>query len=114
MRHPPLSGRVLQDSIVELANTLGWAAVHFRPGRTKDGWRTAVAYQGAGWPDLILVRERVVFVEVKGDGDRLRPEQWEWLHRLEDAAAEVYVWVPADWRCGEVEEVLRRVEGVGG
>lgn len=104
-----MSGKVLQDAIVELAHNLGWLAVHFRNARTADGGHlTAVAYDGKGWPDLTLVRDRMVFFEVKGDGDSLRPEQRVWLDRLERAGQEVYVATPARWLAGEFDGVLAR------
>lgn len=114
MRYPPLNGRDLQDSVVDLAHRLRWAAAHFRNARTKSGAHiTPVAYDAKGYPDLTLVRERVIFAEIKGDGDRLRPDQREWLSVLEAAGQEVYVWTPAEWRSGEVERILRLVGGVG-
>jgi hypothetical protein len=44
----------------------GWRAAHFRPARTAKGWRTPVAADGAGFPDLVLVRRtRIVAAELK-------------------------------------------------
>jgi hypothetical protein len=114
VRHPPITGQQLQDAIVDCAHTFGWIAAHFRPARTAKGYRTPVQYDGAGFPDLVLVRDRVVFSEIKGTGDSLRDDQREWLAALEAAGAETYVWSPAEWRSGEVEAVLRRAEGIGG
>ena len=94
--------------IVASARLLGWRVAHFRPAWTQRGWRTAGSYDAQGWPDLVLVRERVVFAEVKTDRGRLRPEQEGWLGSLRHAGAEVYVWRPEDWTSGEVEDVLRR------
>lgn len=109
MRQPPISGKILQDSIVDLAHRLRWTAAHFRNARTADGRHlTAVAYDAKGYPDLTLVRERVVWIEVKGDGDSLRPEQREWISVLEGAGAEVYVATPRMWLDGELDPVLAR------
>ena len=74
---------------------------------TAHGWRTAGSYDARGWPDLVLVRERVVFAEIKLDRGRLRPEQVVWLKDLRQAGQEVYVWRGLDWTSGAVEEVLR-------
>ena len=75
--------------------------------QTERGWRTAVAADGKGFPDLLLVREQVIVAEIKGDGDKLRPEQEAWLEAFSRAGVPSFVWTPEDWRSGEVERVLR-------
>jgi acetyl esterase/lipase len=92
-----INGRTLQRSIIAEANKRGWRAASFPPVETARGWRTPAGAQGKGWPDIVLVRDRVIYVEVKGDGDRLRPEQREWQDALRLAGAEVYVWTPKEW-----------------
>jgi hypothetical protein len=104
-----LTGQELQDAVVELARFAGWRAAHFAPARTAHGWRTPCRYDAAGWPDLVLVRDRVVFVEIKSDRDRLRPDQAVWLQALGEADAEVHVWTSEEWLDGTVDAVL----GVG-
>lgn len=97
----------LQEAVVELAHLFGWRVAHFRPARTAHGWRTPVAADGAGWPDLTLVRERVVFAELKGDRGALRPDQIIWQRALAEAGAEHYVWRPKDWHSGLIESLMR-------
>ena len=80
---------------------------HFRPARTERGWRTPVQADGAGFPDLVLVRERVVFVELKSDTGRLADQQAGWLQALVEAGCEVHLWRPDEWREGLVEELLQ-------
>lgn len=99
----------LQGAIIEAARLCGWRVAHFRPARTAHGWRTPVAADGAGFPDLVLVRERVVFVELKGDGGRLRPEQQGWLDALGRGGQECYVWTPSSWMSGDVDTALKPV-----
>ena len=95
-----------QSAIIEYAHLHGWHVAHFRPGLTQAGnWRTAVAADGAGFPDLVLVRERVVFVEVKGHRGKLSPAQEWWQGRLSVANAEWHCWEPRDR--AEMEEMLR-------
>jgi hypothetical protein len=104
----PLRGRELQKGIVDTARRFGWRVAHFASMKGHDGiWRTPAQADGKGWPDLVLVRERVLFVEVKGDGDRLRHEQETWLSALRMAGQEVRVWTPDDWAEGRIEDVLR-------
>jgi Holliday junction resolvase len=92
--------------VLTLLGLLGWRAVHHRPARTRDGWRTAVAGSGAvGWPDIFAVRgDRALAVELKAAHGTLQHEQREWLVALAAAGIEVYVWKPSDW--SEIEQVL--------
>ena len=56
------------DGIVQVAHLRGWVVAHFRPAQNRRGrWSTPLAYDATGWPDLTLVRDRVVCVEVKGE-----------------------------------------------
>ena len=85
-----------QRDVIRLAQTLGWRVAHFRPAHTSKGWRTAVAADGAGFPDLCLVRDRVIFAELKTEKGRVTEEQQEWIAALEVAGVESYVWRPTD------------------
>jgi len=85
-----------QRDIISLARILGWKVAHFRPAQTSKGWRTAVGADGAGFPDLVLVRDRVVFVELKNEKGRMSLEQLRWQDALQAAGAEWYVWRPDD------------------
>jgi hypothetical protein len=110
-----------QRTVIEAAQSLGWKVAHFRPGRVGDSWRTPVAADGAGFPDLVLVRDRVLFVELKSDNGKLSPPQQSWRFAIMDAALKsmgepkvgdilpfsYHVWRPDDWH--DVEFLLRRV-----
>jgi hypothetical protein len=97
-----------QRQVIQFARLCGWRCCHFRPGLDRRGrWRTAVQGDGAGFVDLVLVRERVVWAELKADAGRLRPEQVAWVGALRAAGQEVHVWRPADW--AEVEAVLKGI-----
>lgn len=86
----------LQAAVVQLARLRGWLVYH-----TYDSRRSH-----AGFPDLVLVRERVVFAELKAEKGVLSPQQSTWLRRLDDAGAEWFLWRPEQWLNGEVERVL--------
>ncbi|MCI0635547.1 MAG: VRR-NUC domain-containing protein, partial [Actinobacteria bacterium] len=94
-----------QEQVIGLARLLGWRVAHFRAAGTGHGWRTPVSADGEGFVDLVLARDRVMFVELKSDTGTLRPAQREWLIALRAAGAEVHVWKPALW--AEVEATLR-------
>ena len=91
------------DALVELAHLFDWKVAGFRPARTKHGWRTAVRYDGKGFPDLTLVHPNgsVIFAELKADKGRMSPEQVEWQRIMELAARYAngvrhVVWRPRD------------------
>ena len=94
-----------QRTVIDLAHTFNWMVAHFRPAMTAHGWRTAVSADGKGFPDLVLVREKVIFAELKLDKATLSPEQAGWGQSLIVARANYYVWRPGNW--DEIVEVLR-------
>ena len=91
--------------VLDRAHLSGWSVVHFRAARTARGWRTPVQADGAGWVDLELVRERIVYAELKAAGRHLDPDQELWRRRLIAAGAEWHLWRPADRDA--ITEVLR-------
>jgi hypothetical protein len=102
----------LQANVIELARLLGWLVAHFRSVPVKRGNRvvhmTPVQADGAGWPDLVLVRDRLLAVELKQDRRYPSPEQRLWLDALGLAGVETHVWRPAQWLDGTIEAVLRQ------
>jgi hypothetical protein len=100
-----VKGRELQHAVIDCAHRFGWRVAHTPPIKGEHGWRTAVAADGKGFPDLLLVRERVIVAEIKGT-DRLSPEQNDWLSAFRMAGVPAYVWTPKEWASGEVERVL--------
>jgi hypothetical protein len=102
------SEREWQAAVVDLACLYGWRIAHFRPGHTARGWRTPVAVDGAGFPDLVLVRDgELVFAEPKGQAGRVTPAQRQWLDALERVPrVRAEVWRPSDF--DRLHELLRR------
>lgn len=98
----------LQACVIDLAQLFGWRVAHFRPGLTARGeWRTAVAGDGKGFPDLVLVRDRVLYRELKSARGTLSVEQQDWIYVLKLAGADIDVWHPADWVDGTIERELQ-------
>jgi hypothetical protein len=101
----------LQQAVVDCAHRLGWRCAHFRPALTHGRWSTPVSADGAGFPDLVLVRGgRIIFAELKAAKGLVRPEQKLWLAELRLAdgpTVRTYTWRPDDWFAGRIEEVLR-------
>lgn len=80
--------------VVKLAEACGWLCYH-----TTDSRRCR-----PGFPDLVLVRAYVLYVELKAERGKLRPEQEQWIAALDKAGAHTAVWRPSDWL--DVVEVL--------
>lgn len=110
--------RELQNAVIECARVLGWRVAHFRPAQTSRGWRTAVSADGAGFPDLVLVRGGwLLFFELKAARGRTSSLQEEWLADLDGVAGAndqvlALVVIPQDWTSGFVEGLLRNPAGV--
>jgi hypothetical protein len=100
----------LLGEVIDIAHERGYIVAHFRPAQTQSGrWHTAVQADGAGYPDLVLVRPtlpqtrstpmrcaRVVYAELKSERGRFSPEQRVWLKTLRACGQEVYEWKPSD------------------
>lgn len=86
-----------QSRVTDYATLMGWTWYH-----TYSSKRST-----AGFPDLALFRERVVFAELKSERGRVTREQAEWRRVVEHAGAEYHLWRPSDW--DEVRRVLARV-----
>lgn len=74
----------------DIATLYGWRLQY----HTADSRRS-----DPGWPDEVFGhtgQRRTVFVELKTDTGRLRPEQRAWLAHLSDSGLEVAVWRPRD------------------
>lgn len=102
---PSASEKEFSQAVVDLARWLGWACF-----RVHDSRRSP-----AGYPDLTLARDRLIFAELKSEHGRLTPEQREWLARLGAVAersgglVQVEVWRPRDMNVIEAE-LRRRVK----
>lgn len=104
---PVISETAFQQTIVDLAQLLGWSCMHVRRSKVRnDQWATATSIPG--WPDLFMwhtEQKRVIAVEVKAQRGQVTPEQTEVLAQLKAAGIETYVWKPSD--ADEAERVLR-------
>jgi len=90
-----MSERAWAAQVTELARTLGYQ----RSYHTFDSRRSS-----SGFPDLVLVRDRIVYAELKTAKGKLSAEQSGWLDALAQAGGEAYLWRPAD--LDEVAKVL--------
>lgn len=98
----------LQKMVVEMARLFGWRVAHFRTALNKRGhYQTPVGADGAGFPDLCCVRDRVVFIELKVGSNKLSVEQEAWRDKIMRSPAEWYLLTDKGWMAGEAEEILR-------
>ena len=92
-----------QSQVEELAGYCGWTTFHvYNPRRSP-----------AGFPDLVLFRERIIFAELKtrrprdGRAGKLMPAQIEYAQTIQKAGGEYYSWLyPDNW--DELVEVLKK------
>lgn len=103
-RRPPVdpvlaaqSEKQFQEQVITTARQRGWHVVHFNDSRreTKNG--LVGDSDARGWPDLTLIRDRVLFRELKKVGGKLTVAQLEMLERLKGAGEDAGVWTPLDW-----------------
>lgn len=103
MNHPE---REFTKTVIQMAQRFGWHVAHFPRARSDKGaYLTPVAGNAKGYPDLTLVRERVLWAELKIPPNGLTVEQAEWVAKLASAGQEIRVWTPDDWP--EIERVLK-------
>lgn len=91
---PPMAETEWQQVVVDYATLHGWWAWHDQDPRRNR----------AGLPDLLLIRERVIWAELKSERGKLRPAQRELVDRFAAAGVTVHVWRPSDWP--EVQHTL--------
>lgn len=109
---PEITEAQFQAQVIALAQLCGWRVAHFRPARTKNcEWRTPVAADGKGFFDLVLMRERVIFAELKTNKGTLTRDQHAWREAATRAGATAEVWRPRDWN--QIEDTLTQRRGRG-
>jgi hypothetical protein len=91
-----MTEREWQREVVALAKHMGWRHYHTHDSRRSE----------PGWPDLALVRDRLVLAELKTETGRVSAAQERWLSLLSSAGVETYLWRPSDR--DEVIRVLSR------
>jgi len=93
---------------MDTAQMLGWRVAHFRPmfDAKHKRWRTPASRDGVGFPDLVLVRDRVIVAELKSGDGRVSSQQRAWLEWFAAAGIEAYVWRDDDYDA--VVATLRR------
>ena len=81
-----MTEKQFQLQIVMAARANGWKVYHTYDARRSE----------PGFPDLVLVRDRVLYRELKTDTGRVSKAQQEWADALTKAGADFKVWRPRD------------------
>jgi len=91
-----------QQTVVDMARLLGWRVYHTHDSRRSE----------PGFPDLCLVRDRIVFLELKTATGKVTPEQAGWISAITAAGGTALAVRPKD--LPEIEKALKRrlVDGV--
>ena len=99
---PTQSEKEFMQGVIELAHLLGWR--HFHDNATNGprhcwhcGRKSTQPRNIEGWPDLVLIRRpRVIWAELKREGEEPTDAQLGWLEELRACGQEVYIWRPSD------------------
>jgi len=91
-----MTERELQAAVIDLAKLLNWSYYHTYSSRRSV----------AGFPDLVLVKDRIIFVELKSETGRLTKEQEQWRDSLRVAGVEWYLVRPTG--LSDFAQVLQR------
>ena len=97
----PQSEASFQAQIIRLAELCKWRVYHVSNVKGHLRNRTSV-----GFPDLVLVRDRVIFAEIKAEKGRMTKAQKDWNEALHIAGAETYIWRPRDWE--DITQILQK------
>ena len=81
-----VSEKEFQREVVKIARRFHWKVYHTYDSRKSE----------PGFPDLVLVRKRVIFAELKTKAGKVSDAQQGWLTALLKAGAEAYIWKPSD------------------
>ena len=79
-----ITEQAFQSHLVKYAKNRGWQVYHTYNSKRCE----------PGFPDLVLVRNRVLYRELKSENGRLTKAQKEWIGFLKNAGADVSVWKP--------------------
>lgn len=89
----------------ESEKTFMWRVIRYAEEHGWHWWHVTLAPMSPpGLPDLILWRDRIIWVELKARTGKLSKAQRDTLEQLQHARGEVYVWRPSSWR--DIERVL--------
>lgn len=98
----------LTKAVIARARAHGWLVAHFRTAQSQSGhWITPVQGDGAGFPDLILLRgPRGLAIELKIRHNKPTSQQHRWIHAFQEVGWDAWVLTDKDWP-DRVNEILK-------
>jgi len=75
------------QTVIDYARKRGWKVFHCFDSRKSE----------AGFPDLVLVRDCVLYAECKTETGKTTADQDAWIEVLTAAGQTVFLWRPSDW-----------------
>ena len=90
-----LTEAMWQSQVVGVARQYSWTVFH--PVKNQPTARGHRQTTEPGWLDLVILgHSRALFVELKSEKGRVRPEQVDVMQKLRAADCEVALWRPSD------------------
>jgi hypothetical protein len=84
---PSPTEKQFMAQVLKLAGLYRWKCYHTFDSR----------HSANGFPDLVLVRDRVIFAELKTAAGRVTPAQQYWIQAIREAGCDCYIWRPENW-----------------
>lgn len=91
----PTNEKEFMADLKRLAKSEGWRVYHTHDSRRSD----------SGFPDLVMLRERLIVAELKMPEGRLTAAQANWLDSFRSVGVPAYEWRPEQWP--EIVNILR-------
>ena len=86
-----------QQTVIDLARRLGYEFIYHT-------WNSR--HSPAGFPDLVILKDRMIVAELKREDGHLTPEQYFWLLAFIEVTPHVFLWKPSDF--DSVVEILTK------
>ena len=85
IKERPITEKDFQGQVIRIAKVFGWKVYHTYDSRRSE----------PGYPDLCLVKHKIMFRELKREKGRLTPAQKEWGEAIKKAGGDWDVWRPS-------------------
>jgi len=106
MGHARVTEAQLMKATLDLARLKSWRIARFPATNVRDGKHLRLGWDTRGFPDVLLVRDRLMTIEFKSDTGVLSVDQQNWSTWLGKALVEDWVIRPQLWLDGTVERIL--------